>query len=154
EAPLGSAPGADRQPRGGEPPPGPRPVPGPLDAPQGLIGPGHHRPSSPGGSSMRGPRVALSFLAFAVLGPSPARAEEPKWKQHTINGRSGFEAAGVLDVDHDGRLDIVSGETWYRAPDWTPSRVRDVSATGKYFNCFATLPLDVNADGRTDYVTC
>ena len=37
-----------------------------------------------------------------------ARAGEPKWKQHTINGQSEFEAAGVFDVDNDGKLDIVS----------------------------------------------
>ena len=82
------------------------------------------------------------------------RAGEPKWKQHTINGKSEFEAAGVFDVDNDGKLDIVSGDTWYQAPDWTPHHVRDVArAVGTYYNCFATLPLDVNGDGNTDFVT-
>ena len=82
-----------------------------------------------------------------------ASAGEPKWKQHTINGKSEFEAAGVFDVDSDGKLDIVSGGTWYQAPDWKPHHVRDVVRQGTYLNDFATLPLDVNGDGKTDFVT-
>jgi hypothetical protein len=99
-------------------------------------------------------RTTLAALALTVLTLTAARAGEPRWKQHTINGKSEFEAAGVLDVDGDGILDIVSGDTWYRGPAWTPSHVRDVSRQGTYYNCFASLPMDVNADGKTDYVTC
>ena len=80
-------------------------------------------------------------------------ADEPKWKQHTINGKSEFEAAGVFDVDGDGKLDVVSGDTWYQAPDWKPHHIRDVARQGTYYNDFATLPLDVNGDGKTDFVT-
>src|SRR4051812_45578162 len=93
--------------------------------------------------------TALALAAFAL----PAvRGAELRWKQHTINGKSEFEAAGVLDADGDGKLDIVSGDPWYRAPDWTPAHVRDVTRQGTYYNCFATLPMDVNADGKPDYV--
>jgi hypothetical protein len=92
----------------------------------------------------------FAFLFFAAsLG-----AGEPKWKKHTINGQSEFEAAGVLDVDNDGKLDIVSGNTWYQAPNWKPYHLRDVARVGTYFNCFATLPVDINADGHVDFVTC
>jgi FG-GAP-like repeat/FG-GAP repeat len=48
----------------------------------------------------------------------------------------------------------VSGSTWYRAPDWKPYPVRDVVRAGTYYNDFATLPLDVNGDGKTDFITC
>src|SRR3954468_17408580 len=99
-------------------------------------------------------RSTLAALAVAILAASTVRGGEPRWKQHTINGKSEFEAAGVFDVDGDGKLDIVSGDTWYRGPSWTPSHVRDVTRQGTYLNCFASLPMDVNADGKTDYVTC
>ena len=59
----------------------------------------------------------------------------------------------MLDVDNDGKLDIVCGDTWYQAPDWKPHHVRDVQRVGTYYNDFATLPVDVNGDGHTDYVT-
>src|SRR3954463_5698696 len=100
---------------------------------------------------IRTPLTALAVLAFGL---AAARGGEPSWKKHAINGKSGFEAAGAFDVDNDGKIDIVSGETWYRAPDWAPHKVRDVTRVGTYFNCFATLPIDVNGDGKTDFVTC
>jgi hypothetical protein len=81
-------------------------------------------------------------------------AGDIQWKQHTVNAQSEFEAAGVIDVDNDGRLDIVCGDSWYQAPDWKPYHVRDVARVGTYFNCFSTLPLDFNGDGHVDYVTC
>jgi hypothetical protein len=93
-------------------------------------------------------------VTFLLLCGSSTNAAEPTWKKHTINAQSEFEAAGVFDVDNDGKLDIVCGDTWYQAPDWKPYHVRDVSRQGTYFNCFATLPLDVNGDGHVDYITC
>ena len=97
--------------------------------------------------------VASSALLFA-LNTASIKGDEPRWKQHTINGMSEFEAAGVFDVDNDGKLDIVSGNTWYRAPDWKPYPVREVARVGTYFNDFATHPLDINGDGNVDFVTC
>jgi hypothetical protein len=98
------------------------------------------------------PRPFLMALA-AVCATSLAAADEPKWKKHDINPRSEFEAAGVFDVDNDGKLDIVAGGSWYNAPDWTPYPVREVKKQGTYYNDFATLPYDVNGDGKTDFVT-
>ena len=98
------------------------------------------------------PRFALGILAL-LASATMARSGEPAWKQHAINDRSIFEAAGVFDVDGDGKLDIVSGDTWYKAPDWTPAKVRDVQRTGTYTHDFATLPVDVNGDGKTDFAT-
>jgi len=98
-------------------------------------------------------RSLLAFVVALFLVATTARAGEPKWKQHTINGRSEFEAAAVFDVDGDGKLDIVCGDSWYQAPDWKPHHIRDVQRVGTYYNDFATFPLDVNGDGQTDYIT-
>ena len=70
--------------------------------------------------------VACSVVAVVA---GTIRADEPKWKQHTVNGRSEFEAAGVFDVDNDGHLDIISGDAWYQGPAWKPYHVRDVHTT-------------------------
>lgn len=106
-------------------------------------------------SSRTMPMVVPMTLALLV-GAGSARADgESGWVKHEINDRSPFEAAGALDADGDGVLDVVCGETWYKGPDFSERfKVRDVAQQGTYFNCFATLPVDVNADGRMDYVTC
>ncbi len=93
--------------------------------------------------------AALLALAFPLV----AVAGEPTWKKHDINAKSIFECAGAWDVDNDGKIDIVSGDTWYKAPDWTPYPVRKVSKQGTYMNDFSNIPLDVNGDGNTDFVT-
>lgn len=95
------------------------------------------------------------LAALVVLfSPLVATAADVKWKKHDINPKSIFEAAGALDVDNDGKIDIVSGDTWYQAPDWKPFPVRKVEQIGTYTNDFANIPLDVNGDGNTDFVTC
>ena len=97
------------------------------------------------------PFAALIVLA---LGAGSVLGEEPRWKQHAINGKSQFEAASAFDVNNDGKIDVVAGDTWYEAPEWTPHHVRDVVKQGSYYNDFATLPVDVNKDGKLDFVTC
>ena len=98
-------------------------------------------------------RLLLVSLAL-VVAASPLRGDEPKFKKHDINPKSIYEGAGVFDVDNDGDLDIVSGAQWYEAPTWTPHKVRDVSRTGTYMNCFSTLPADMDGDGDLDFITC
>lgn len=57
---------------------------------------------------MNSKRANSILGAILVLSTMPLIAGEPSWKQHTINATSEFEAAGVFDVDNDGKLDIVS----------------------------------------------
>jgi hypothetical protein len=64
------------------------------------------------------------------------------------------ETCSLADVNGDGRLDIVSGEYWYAAPNWTPHRFRDLPYSNGYVDNFSDLPLDVDGDGRVDVVSC
>ena len=65
-----------------------------------------------------------------------------------------YEAAGFIDVNNDGILDIVSGAYWYEGPDFKKvHRIGDVRAEGEYFDDFSNLPVDVNGDGHMDYLT-
>ena len=65
-----------------------------------------------------------------------------------------YESAAAFDVTGDGALDIVSGEYWYEGPDYKRRhRIGDVQAAGEYYDDFCTIPLDVNGDGRLDFVT-
>jgi FG-GAP-like repeat len=63
------------------------------------------------------------------------------------------ETAAVADINRDGRLDIVSGEHWYEAPQWTKHRFRDLNFTNNYIDAFSDLPIDVDDDGYVDIAT-
>ncbi len=78
------------------------------------------------------------------------------WKKVDLNPTSPFEAVGAADFDGDGDTDVFSGEQWYEAPQWAPHKVREVAvgANPHYRDDFANIPLDVNADGKPDLVTC
>ncbi|HUT47072.1 MAG TPA: HEAT repeat domain-containing protein, partial [Sedimentisphaerales bacterium] len=79
---------------------------------------------------------------------------EPKlgkgFRLHVINGDSRFEAAGIADINRDGKLDIFCGGFWYEAPAWKKHVVRDVPEQGDYYYDFANLPMDIDGDGWTD----
>jgi len=70
-----------------------------------------------------------------------------------------FESVGVMDVNNDGKLDLVSGDFYYLNGEDPKTifrkrvRLGDQPAFGEYYDDFATIPLDVNQDGRMDFVT-
>ena len=69
-----------------------------------------------------------------------------------------FRAEGVAtgDVNHDGKLDVLSGDVWYAGPDFKKmSAIREVGnydGTKGYSNCFANFAQDVNGDGWVDSI--
>ena len=65
-----------------------------------------------------------------------------------------FESVGVFDVNNDNIPDIVSGAFWYEGPDfWKRNYIGPVKRVGEYWDDFSTIPLDINGDGRLDFVT-
>ncbi len=64
-----------------------------------------------------------------------------------------YEAASVADVNGDGLLDIICGEYWYEAPNWTKHKICDVQPEGEYYDDFSDIPMDVNGNGLPDIIT-
>lgn len=79
-------------------------------------------------------------------------ADIPFHKQEIDLGAS--ETCALADINRDGKLDIVSGENWYAAPNWTQHKFRDLPYENGYVDNFSDLPLDVDGDGRVDIVSC
>ena len=76
-----------------------------------------------------------------------------KWEKRLIADQR-YESAGIFDVDNDGVLDIVSGAYWYKGPDFkTRYHIGEVQAEGEYYDDFSTIAMDINGNGRTDFLT-
>src|SRR5215471_14231905 len=100
-------------------------------------------------------RMAGAFAVLCcALGFTATRPDgEIPFTKHTIDlGQN--EPAAFVDVNRDGKLDIVSGENWYEAPGWTRHHFRSLFFTNNYIDDFSDLPLDVNGDGFVDIVSC
>ena len=64
-----------------------------------------------------------------------------------------YESCGVFDVTGNGVPDIVSGKYWYEGPDYKQHVVGEVQAVTEWFDDFSTIPMDVNGNGRLDFIT-
>ena len=95
-------------------------------------------------------RFPLLLLPLAL--PCTASAAELKFAVHPVDAKCVLSAAAAIDVNHDGRMDIVCGTTWYEAPNWQPHPVRDVEFIRGRYDDYACLPADVNGDGWTDFI--
>lgn len=100
----------------------------------------------------------LFFLLGTLTGmtqeESNADIKSLKFTMKRIASES-FESVGVFDVNNDSVLDLVSGSYWYEGPDYLNRHFIGQSERfgGEYYDDFATIPLDVNCDGKMDYIT-
>lgn len=63
------------------------------------------------------------------------------------------ESAAVADINRDGRLDIVSGDSWYEAPSWTKHTFRELGFSNNYIDDMSDMAVDVDGDGYPDIAT-
>jgi HEAT repeat protein len=84
---------------------------------------------------------------------SAATEPFPAFRVIPINPDSRFEAAAMVDVNRDGRLDIYCGGFWYQAPNWSRHAVRQIAERDNYFLDFGAIPADIDGDGWTDVVS-
>jgi hypothetical protein len=105
-------------------------------------------------------RIALwSLLVAVVAAPaSPAQdnvsAEKITFKKTKLDDKFRAEGVAVGDFNHDGKMDIATGEGYYAGPDWKlqPIReqVREFQGESGYSKCFQAWADDFNGDGWSD----
>ncbi len=96
-------------------------------------------------------RCHIIVLTVCLAGASTQA--EVRFRKHVIDPAFQAEACAVADVNGDGRLDLLAGENWYRAPDWRPQQFRTVARWDGYADVRCDHPADLNGDGRMDLVT-
>ena len=95
----------------------------------------------------------FSFLILIISSSVSAQSQNLRFEKQMIAAES-FESSGVFDVDKDGNLDLVSGSYWYKGPGFMDRfLIGQVKRYGEYYEDFSTIPMDVNEDGRMDFVT-
>ncbi|MCH7688990.1 MAG: VCBS repeat-containing protein, partial [Planctomycetes bacterium] len=97
----------------------------------------------------------LSLVVFSgiLLSPQHAEGGELAFRRHVIDADSTNSACAVVDVNRDGKLDIVGGGWWYEAPTWKRHFLREVEMIRGRYDDYSNLPLDVNADGWMDLIS-
>lgn len=112
-----------------------------------------------------------SASAFCLLLTGPddvtAGAAEPiRFTKNVVDRTFRSEGVAVADVNRDGKTDILAGDVWYEAPNWTKHEIRPAGqyiavtaqtsgeADGRkfYSRCVSNWAADVNVDGWVDSI--
>ncbi|MGB3851215.1 MAG: VCBS repeat-containing protein [Tunicatimonas sp.] len=103
---------------------------------------------------------ALALISLLLIGRA-STAQAPtndvvgalKFVKQQLASES-FESVAVFDVNNDQMPDIVSGGFWYEGPNFTPRHaIGSAQRYGEYWDDFSTVPMDVNGDGRMDFIS-
>ena len=104
----------------------------------------------------------LPAIIVAVVAVVPAESADKKpaptitWKKTVLDRKFRSEGVAIADVNKDGKIDVLNGEYWYEAPDWTPHEMKPFTdykdGLGNYSHSFACWADDFNGDGFPDLI--
>lgn len=98
--------------------------------------------------------LCAALFALTPIGPRQV-GRDVVFKKTVVDTRFVAEGGAVADIDRDGKLDILAGNVWYRAPRWQPQEIGPVPKIDPkhgYSNCFNTWAADLNRDGWVDQI--
>src|SRR5258705_39386 len=104
-------------------------------------------------------KLALGIGVLAALTVPVAQAEDAAnitWKRTQLDKKFRSEGVAILDVNKDGKMDILVGDVWFEAPDWKMHEVRKPKdygdGAGGYSDSFCCFADDFNGDGWPDVI--
>ena len=99
--------------------------------------------------------MIVTLVAFVIAGLPPSQQDDIKFSKTVVDTRFVSEGVAVADVDRDGKLDIMAGNAWYQAPDWTPHEIApyvEIDLKTAWSNSFHNWAADLNGDGWVDQI--
>jgi hypothetical protein len=106
--------------------------------------------------------LAINLVLLACLAAQKyydAGATKPpnqiRFKKIVLDREFRSEGVAVADVNRDGRIDVIAGNMWYEAPNWTPREIqapKQFDAAKAYSNSFINFSADINRDGWPDQI--
>jgi hypothetical protein len=103
--------------------------------------------------------VVLGVMA-TFLSPAAAAANDKdtpvSWKKTAIEAKFRSEGVAIADINKDGKLDVLVGDSWYEAPKWIKHDIRKPGDYGdglhSYSECMTCWTDDINGDGWADQI--
>ncbi len=93
--------------------------------------------------------------ALALCNAETGAGRSVTFRKIVVDSQYRSEGAAVVDVNRDGKLDIMAGNLWYEAPDWNPHEIAPVvnlNPANRYSNSFFNFTPDVDKDGWSDQI--
>jgi hypothetical protein len=99
----------------------------------------------------------MGYNSKTTPGAGPGGVEQLRFFVHRL-GTDHAEGITTLDMNGDGRPDILSGAYWYENPgpnggEWVRHQYRDAGTMGEFVSDCGEWTVDVNHDGLPDVVT-
>jgi len=100
-------------------------------------------------------RGVLAVGLLALIGCDGGGRHDVSFDKRVLDPRFLAEGVTVFDVDHDGRLDIVSGPQWFDGVNFEAHALAEVvplDPATEYSHSFINDAMDVDRDGWIDQV--
>jgi hypothetical protein len=103
------------------------------------------------------PACGLAIVMGAAGLAGAADKDSPvSWKKTVVEGKFRSEGVAIADVNKDGKLDVLIGDSWYEAPKWDKHDIRTPGDYGdglrSYSKCMTCWTDDINHDGWPDQI--
>ncbi|MBW8748480.1 MAG: VCBS repeat-containing protein [Acidobacteria bacterium] len=95
----------------------------------------------------------LGMAAMVAVAHAASRPADIAFRTTMLDPGYG-ETVGVADLNKDGKLDIVAGESWYEGPRWVKHPLRQIDYSSGYIDNFSDQIMDVDGDGWPDVIQC
>lgn len=93
-------------------------------------------------------------MVFTISAQQNKKARQVVFRKHILSSIFVSEGVATGDVNRDGKMDILAGNYWFRAPGWKRNLIHTdtLNPVPGYSTSFLNYSMDVNNDGWIDLI--